>query len=387
MFPFTYQEITRKPNPMKNINPLARSSGKRVTLADRVFQLQNTNAWQKTVRKHLDSSTAFNIQDIPKIAYVRLGDVIIDEDIQRQLDEKHCANKIGGILFNPRYLAPMICIKTSTGEYVSIDAQHSTTTVSGLIDAGLFVDADGNVVADWRDIEYPCVYVETDDLSFARKAFGILNGKGKLRQSKYNELRNAVFCVRIDNNTDDEEDVIAERKVCIAEKHNCYPVEQHSKLSKYPGTFTHISLFNLASEDTLEVAFSWHDKYFHQDTVHASLFPLFRDIVRDFKSAKIQVTDKLLLEMAAIVQGLFGDLEEFGVAAMQAQRKYSVERYGYEQNWSDDMYAVAFFQLYVRLGGTENVPMPLLDKYFDPKTNTNFSDFFASEILDLAEVA
>ena len=386
-FPFTYEDITRKPNPMKNINPLARSSGKRVTLFDRVTQLQGANAWQKTVRRHMDAGTTFNVLDIPKIAYVKLSDVIIDEDIQRMLDEKHCANKIGGQLFNPRYLAPMICIKNSNGEYISIDAQHSTTTVASIIDAGLFVDAEGNTVAEWREIEYPCVYVETDDLSFARKAFGILNGKGKLRQSKYNELRNAVFCVRIDKNTDDDEDVLAESKVQIAEKHNCYPVEQHSNLAKHPGTFTHISLFNLASEAALELAFGWHNKYFHQDTVHASLFPLFRDIVRDFGSAKITVTEKLLEEMAAMVQGLFGDLEEFGVAAMQAQRKYSTERYGYEQNWSDDMYAVAFFQLYVRLGGTGNVPMPLLDKYFDPKTGTNFSDFFASEILDLAEAA
>ena len=386
-FPFVYQEITRKPNPMKNINPLARTSGKRVTLVDRVLQLESSNKWQKTVRRHKDDGTTFNLALIPKIGYVKLGKSIIDEDIQRTLDEAHCANKIGGERFNPRYLAPMICILTSAGEYISIDAQHSTTTVAALISAGLFVDAAGNTVEDWREIEYPTVYVETDDLSFARKAFGILNGKGKLRQSKYNELRNSVFCVRIDKNTDDEEDVTAERKVSIAEKHNCYPVEQASALTKYPSTFTHISLFNLASEETLEAAFSWHDKFFHQDTVHASLFPLFRDIVRDFKTARILVTDTLLVEMAAMIQGLFGDLEEFGQSAMQAQRQYSVQRYGYEQNWSDDMYAVAFFQLYSKLGGSQQVPMPLLDKYFDPKTNTGFADFFAAEILELAQAA
>ena len=146
-------------------------------------------------------------------------------------------------------------------------------------------------------------------------------------------------------------------------------------------------MFNLASEETLEAAFSWHDKFFHQDTVHASLFPLFRDIVRDFKTARILVTDTLLVEMAAMIQGLFGDLEEFGQSAMQAQRQYSVQRYGYEQNWSDDMYAVAFFQLYSKLGGSQQVPMPLLDKYFDPKTNTGFADFFAAEILELAKAA
>jgi len=377
-FPFTYQEITRKPNPMRNINPLARSSGKRVSLEDRVTKLEDNNSWQKTVRAHEKDGRTFTKEMIPKIAYVRLGDVIIDEDVQRQLDEKHCANTIGGHKFDPRYLQPIFAAKNSDNEYVSIDAQHSTSTVAGLISAGLFVDA-----TDWRDLEYPTLYVETDDLSFARKAFGIVNGKGKKRQSKYNELRNAVFCVRIDGNTDDEADVEAERKVSIAEKYDCYPVEINSALTKYPGTFTHISLFELASEEALECAFNWHNTYFHMDGVHASLFPIFRDIVRDFKSAKMNFTDTLAEEIAGMIQGLFGDLEQFGQSAMAARTRWHNQRYGYEGNWSDDQYAAVLFQLYVKMGGTQDVPLVLLDKYFDPKSNTGIVDFLADEILEM----
>jgi hypothetical protein len=364
---------------MRNLNPLARSSGRRVTLEDRLRKLEDSNSWQRTVRAHVKAARKFRSGLIPRIALVRLGDIIIDEDVQRALDEKHCANTIGGDLFNERYLQPVFAALNSAGEYVSIDSQHSTTTVAGLINAGLFDD-----IQDWRELEYPTLYVETDDLSFARKAFGIVNGKGKKRQSKYNELRNAVFCVRIDGNTEDLDDVIAERKVSIAESYDCYPVETGSGLSKYPGTFTHISLFELATEEQLEAAFSWHNRYFHVDSVHASLFPIFRDIVRDFKSARMEFTPELALEIAGLIQGVFGDLEQFGQAAMQARTRWHTKRYGYEGNWSDDQYAVVLFQLYVKMGGTGQIPLVLLDKYYDPKTNTGIADFLADEILDMA---
>ena len=387
-FKFSYNPIARRPNPMRNLNPLARASAKRVPLASRVDQLEDSAVWQKNINRHKRDGSVFALSDIAKIAYVKLGLIIIDEDIQRRLDEKHCANKIGGELFDPRYLSPLVCIKTSTGEFISIDTQHSSTTLASLISAGMFVDENGNVVEDWRELEYPCSYVETDDLAFARKSFGILNGKGKLRQSKFQELRTSVFCVRIDNNRDDEEDVTNERKVQIAERHGCYPVEQLSALAKYPGTFTHISLFVGQPDEVLETAFSWHDSYFHQDTVHASLFPLFRDIVRDFNSAKLKFTAKLAEELAALVQSVFGDLEQFGQSAMNAQRDWSRKRYGYETNWSDDMYASTLFQLYVMAGGKEEFPQVLIDKHYDPKTNRGIADFLDADIVDLvAEVA
>lgn len=381
---FEYQEVTRKPNPMKKLNPLARVSSKRVTLADRLATLQDDIKWQRTIKNHRNQNRVFKLSSIPSIARVRLGDVIIDEDIQRGLDAKHCANKIGGEDFRECYMQPLYCMLNSVGEYISIDAQHTATTLCGLIDAGLFLDDNGNTVSDWRDVEYPCTYVETDDASFARKAFGLVNGKGKLRQSKYNELRNAVYCIRIDGNTSDEKDVEWEKKVQIAEKNDCYPVEDSSGLAKYPGTFTHILLFLLASDDALKMGFSWHNKYFHYETIHACLFPIFRDITRDFKAAKIKVSAKLLKDIAGMIQTLFGDLEQFGKAAMRAQREWSKARYGYEQNWQDDQYAAVLFQLYKKMGGTEQVPLPLLDKYSDPRNDTNIADFLDQEILDMA---
>ena len=45
-----YEEVPIKPNPMVNINPLARGSGKVVTLEDRLNKLKKSKVWQKQMQ-------------------------------------------------------------------------------------------------------------------------------------------------------------------------------------------------------------------------------------------------------------------------------------------------------------------------------------------------
>jgi hypothetical protein len=174
-FSFTYSEVIRKPNPMTTINPLKRGKGRTVNLQDRVDKLNKSAAWKKTIKAWQSEGKLFDMDRFPKVSMEVLGVLDIDEDIQRELDEKHCANKIANpSLFDPALLQPVICIKTSTEHYISIDTQHTVSTVAALIDAGLVPG-----ITDWREFKFPFIYIETDNLAYARKAFGILNGKGK----------------------------------------------------------------------------------------------------------------------------------------------------------------------------------------------------------------
>lgn len=218
---------------------------------------------------------------------------------------------------------------------------------------------------NWRNFEFPVQYIETDNLAFARRAFSILNGRGKKKQTAYQKLRNEVFIVRIDEDTTDEEDVKNERKVSIAEKHDCYPVEAFSTLGKYPGTFSNIATFKTLSEDELELACGWHNKYFHYVSLHVSCFFMFRDMSRTYKSAKKKITGKLQEDLAALVQGAFGDLMQYQESVAEAYRKWHTTRYGYEGSWNDEGYAVALLQLYKHFGGQEYVPQSLLDRFDD----------------------
>ena len=49
-FAFIYEDVTKKPNPMVKINPLARGTGKMVSLQDRVDSLNKSAAWKKTIK-------------------------------------------------------------------------------------------------------------------------------------------------------------------------------------------------------------------------------------------------------------------------------------------------------------------------------------------------
>lgn len=373
MFRFKYETVVSKPNPMRNFNPLARASNRVVGLEDRITELRNSKAWQRTVNAWKDIGRTIDQSKMPKVEMIELGVIAIDEDIQRKLDEKHCANRIGNVdLFNEPLLQTLQCIKTSKGQFVSIDGQHTATTLGALIEEGFFVGID-----DWRKFKFPVQYIETDDLAFARRAFSILNGKGKKRQSAWDDLRNSVFIVRIDKNFDDEDDVKVEQKVSIAESYDCYPVEEKNELSKYPGTFTNIANFVNQNDETLHLACKWHNQYFHYLGIHVSLFFMYQEFQSAFKSARLPVSDKLQEELAALIQQVFVDLDGYAEAVKEAWRKWSENRYGDQTAWRDDGYAVALLQLYKKFGGEERVPLSITDRYDD------LYKFFADEILDM----
>ena len=374
-FKLKYEDVVRKPNPMAKINPLKRGSGRTVSLQDRVDTLNKSAAWKKTVKKWQSQNKDFDLDRLPKVSMEKLGSLLIDEDIQRALDDKHCANRIADPdMFDPALLQTAQCIKNSKGEFISIDSQHTVSTVAGLIDAGLVPKN-----TDWREFKFPFQYIETDNLAYARRAFSILNGKGKKKQSAFQQLRNAVFIVRIDKDKSDAEDVDLEKKVSVAEKHNCFPVELDSDLAKYPGTFTNIATFKTLSNDEVGVACAWHDKYFHYESVHVSLFFIFRDLIRQFNSAKLSITPKLQEELAGMIQSCFGNLSQFQESVTEAHRRWTEKRYGYQANWDDDAYACALVQLYQHFGGKEKIAPTLLD-HFD-----GLIEFFDEDILNMAD--
>lgn len=373
-FNLTYQDVVRKPNPMVNINPMKQGSGKIVNLQDRVDKLNKNAAWKKTKKAWLEQGKVFDLSRIPQFAMEMLGLLDIAEDVQRELDEKHCANRIAPPdIFDPALLQPALCIKTSKGKYISINSQHTVSTVAALIDAGLVPGT-----TDWRTFKFPFYYVETDSLAFARRAFGVHNGKGSKKQSQYMQLRNAVYIVRIDGETSDNDEVTKERKVAIAESHDCFPVEVGSDYTKYPGTFTNISTFEGLSDDEIDMACAWHNKYFHYEGIHVSLFFIYRDFVRKFKPAKVKVTAELEEELAALIQGLFGNLAQFADSCKKVWRLYTESKFGYEDDWNDDIYAEALLQLYKKFGGEEKLPKSITE------THDDLVEFFDDDILNLA---
>lgn len=371
-----YQDVQRKPNIMKNRNPLKHTSAKVVPLGDRIAELQNYKEWQKLIAEYQAQGIKLSPKLRPMVKMVKLGLILIDEDIQRALDAKHCTKKIAAIdTFDPRLLQVIYCTKVpGKQEYHAVDGQHTATTLGALIAAGVF-DSEN----DWREVEVAVLYIETNNKAFARKAFALINGKGKKKISPWYEHRTRVMSARIDN-SNDEDDQEALRKQEICEKYDCYPVDTESSFVDKPGTFTHMVAINLP-DDVLEMACKFHNDYFHYDAIDGSLWFMIHDIKKSFDAAKIPVTDEFLKELAGILQGYFAGLYEFHQSVKGAHRRWGEYTYGYEVPWDDDSIAAVLVMLYKKLGGTQQVPRPLLDRF------EKILDFVDDDIKDLYQEA
>lgn len=367
-----YEQVQRKPNVMRNRNPLKQSTSKIVKLADRIAELQGYKEWQKLIAEYQKKGVRLDPKLRPLIQNVKLKFLLIDEDIQRLLDAKHCAKDIAAIdRFDPRLLQVIYCIKIpDKNEYHAVDGQHTATTLAALVDAQLF---DGD--SDWREVEVPVLYIETDSKAFARKAFALINGKGKKKISPWYEHRCRVMARRIDD-SDEEEDVEAEEKQTICETHDCYPVDKPSVFQNLPGTFTHMEALGM-NRATLEFCCKWHNQYFHYDPINGSLWFMMSDIKKEFDAAHIKITDEFLEELAGIVQGYFAGLAQYHEAVHAAHLEWGRKKYKYEVPWQDKCIAYVLIQLYKKLGGEQEVPEIMLDEF------KNIMDFFAQDIKDL----
>lgn len=353
-----YHDVVHKPNILRLRNPLKHTVSNIVPLSARINELQTSKEWQKLIKEYQTLGIMLNPDLRPRVKMVKLGGLNIDEDIQRALDSKHCAKKIAAVnVFDERLLQVIYCVKTpDKEEYCAVDGQHTATTVAALIDAGLFIGE-----FDWRNIEIAVLYIETDNKAFARKAFALINGKGKKKISPWYEHRTKVMSVRIDNSKD-EEDVDAERKQSICENYDCYPVDTESNFVGKPGTFTHMQALNMPDE-VLELSCKFHNDYFHYDAIDGSLWFMMDDLYKAFKAAKLTIPDTFLKELAGILQGYFAGLYEFHQSVKGAHRRWGEHTYGYEVPWQDDAIAAVLVSLYKKLGGTQSIPQPMLDRF------------------------
>jgi hypothetical protein len=354
-FPFEYKAVARKTNPMKAQNPLKKGTGSRVSIKDRVDYLENFFKWDNQIDLWKEAGIVVDLTRMPRVAMLKLGTLLIDEDIQRGLDRTHCVNIANPETFDLALCQTLQCIKNSKDEWISIDGQHTATVIAALIKSGLAGDID------WREFEFPVQYIETDNLSFARRAFAIINGRGKKRISKYVLLRTSVYIVRIDNDLSNDEDVELERKVSICESFDCYPVEEKSTYAVLPGTFTHISEAMNLDNNVLTQACKWHNDYFHYDIINGALWFMFRDLMSQFKKTSTHLSDQLCEDLAAIVQ-TFGGLHKFHLDVQQSFKRWSKEKYGYE-SWNPFAIAACIVQIYHKLGGNEKVPKTFLDEF------------------------
>lgn len=350
-----YNNIPVRPSALKNTNPLAATIGSVIGVDSRLAELNNHFKWKKIVNQFTNENKTFN-PIMPQCKMVRLGDFKLDVDIQRDLDKLHCYNI--ALNYDPN-LAQSISATKVPGkeEYHSTDGQHTLVTTAGLVEAGFF-----GAGLKWEDFKIACTYVETTNKAFARKAFKLINGKGKKRLTKYDEHRSEVLSARIDGSVEPE-DMLAGQKQTIMEKHLCFPVPTWR--GGQPGAVTHLSGALKLSLPALEFACKWHNDYFHYEPTHGTTWFMFDKIQVIFNDAGIDMDDLFLNELAGIVQHYFSTPAGLGLAVQQAFPNWALSRHGYDMSFETASCGVLLMQMYVALGGTHNVPRVILDNYKD----------------------
>ena len=307
-----------------------------------------------------------------KVWKIRLGDYLIAEDLQRILDCNHIAKILEN--YNDTCMSILVGVMhthlkspvspNAQHTPVSADAQHTAVIAAIMVASGLWVDENGERYPNWEDYEVDMWGAEASSLAEARQQFQVSNGVGKKPQGKYMKLKNAIKTIRVDKVTDTLEYVDLENRLSICESFGCLPLSDKFKNTKFSNCFSHIDGFwKTKSHKATELACQYQSKYFYNDEFHSSVWSVWRDIESYFSNANLVVSDKLMEELAALVQNVFATHYAFMQAIDEAYQKWNKICELEPKQHDEKSLAIALIQMYKCCGGTEQVPKAMLNGF------------------------
>ena len=344
---------TRKVN-----NKLSRKKGEFYvkTIAQRLEEANypSNQGLHDAIEDYYKNGTTFSLTNLPRHAKVKLKHILIDEDIQRELDEVHVMKIVKG--FDERRVNPIFAVKFPNEEfYHCTDGQHTVVSLAKLAQAGLIDEVEES---EWEDMEVDVLYVETSDRSFAREHFAFINGVGKKSIDEYDNHKQRVLSYRLDNNTTNQEYALAAQKQTICEKEDVFPIgpEDEENLG-IPGTLTHMAAIKTMKPDVLKFIVQNHNKFWKAEVVDAAEFSFNKHL---FNKSQVPVTDAVFVEFVehlnAIIKEFFTNPSQLSTVVKEAYGNYSKAVYGTNKSVHDTAVLNVVLKIYQRIGGTYTVP-------------------------------
>ncbi len=375
-FPISFVHSTPIPLARKIKHDLKRKKGEYKTykVSDLVLgPLSDNTEWQKHIKKLLSDGITYSRDKRIKFKSVKVRDICVDDDVQRSLSPKHCADIGNPETFKVSYLSAIQCIKVpGKEEYHSFNAQHTVVVEAAYAYNGLWKDWAG----DWLDLEVPVTYIETDDRAEARQAFRVFNGHGALKISPYHDHKTDVLIYRVDGNLDLEFKQ-AHKLQEITESlgfefQSDNPDDPNIGL---PGCITHISAARKYYDRPEHWRFilTTHKKYWPNLQLAGMEIDLYGFMyeymskIADVKSSEFQ--QDFLDPVHAIIQSLFQTPAVFGVDSSNTFKRW------YAKTWDlDEKKAkvdaqgsfVLLMKMYRILKGTHKLP-DIVDLYDNQK--------------------
>ncbi len=359
-FPIEWVPSTTKQS-RKVVNQLDRDPNEFYvkTIADRLKEVNkpNNQGIHDTVEDYYKLGTSFSITQLPQHKMVPIKNILIDEDIQREMDTMHITNILKG--FDPRRVNPIFAVKEPGKEiYHCTDGQHTVVTLAKLAQADLIDEVEHE---DWDDFEVDVLYVETDDRSFAREHFAFINGVGKKKIDEYDNHKQRVLSYRLDNNNKTEYALSADKQA-ICEEADVYPIKADDQQnSGIPGTLTHLNAIKTIKPECLKFIVNNHNTFWKTEVVDSAEFS-FNKIL--FQKATVPVDSKEYVEflhnLNAIIKTFFTNPAQLRTVVSDAYAAYSKDVFGATKSVHDTAVLNVVLKIYVKLGGTFNVPDTVL---------------------------
>jgi len=362
-FPLTFAKPKQIKTLVKIIHRLKRVKGQysEASIEDRLKQLFDpaNGSWHKHIAALKKKGTKYDRKLRLQFAMVKLRDIFIDDDIQRDLDIKHLV-KIANInRFRVEFMSAIQGTKeVGKWRFHSTNAQHTVVLEAALAYNELWDGFDG----DWRDLEVPFTYIETNDRSFARQQFDIFNGKNSKPIGPADHHRIEVLSYRVDGNMDTEYKQAHElQQIC---ENNGHPkaISHVSAMRKYKG-----------KPNNWEFILKTHAKYWPNIQLHGMEIDLY-GFMYDYFAIKMKVNvyskafEKDFLDpFHAVIQTLFTTPENLSSESANTFKRWYAQTWDVTVDEADskvDAQAsfVLLMKIYRNLGGTHKLP-DIVDLY------------------------
>jgi hypothetical protein len=333
-----------------------------VELTDELNDPSNSG-WHQNIAHYATNDIYFELNNRAEHAQVELRWLLSDEDIQRLLDGGHCANISAPSVFDARRLNPIFAVKLPNEDYFHVtDGQHTLAVIAGLARAGRLM-LDGKIIApeDWLSVKVDVMYVKSDSLSFARKHFLYINGKGKKPIDDYDTHAVNTLCVRLDSDTDPEA-IKAEELQSIAEDCEITPLPKNHSQAEEPNAVTHISGMNQLTADAWKFLCENHQTYWSSEKVDNAEFGLFAGLYEHCTKPKAGIrTDtkqfaEFIRDFNATVKQVFVNPNGLKEAVTEAYKKYSLQVLKTEKSPDKTVALAVVLKIYKKAGGTHIIP-------------------------------
>ena len=338
-------------------NKLARVKGQfyTKTVAERLAEANkpSNQGLHDAIEDYYKKGVTFSLSNLPKHAKVKIKFILIDEDIQRELDEIHVMHIVQG--FDARRVNPIFAVKFPNEKfYHCTDGQHTLVSLAKLAQAGLIDEVNAD---EWEEMEVDVQYVETPDRSFAREHFAFINGVGKKRIDEYDMHKQRVLSYRLDNNQA-QEYVLAAEKQTICEEESVFPIsDEDIQNLGIPGTLTHMAAIKTMKPEVLKFLVRNHNKFWKDEVVDAAEFSFNKHL---FNKAKVPVDDPEFIEFVenlnSIIKKFFTNPEQLLTTVSGAYKDYSKDVFGVSKSLHDTAILNVVLKIYQKLGGTYPVP-------------------------------